>query len=225
MKRLTKNLIEERLKSYIKSDEELLECGWATKGATGFYFIGLTNKRVILERVSISYKTKNTEFIELSNIEAYQPKAGRGDVPEWIKWTDLKIRLQDMGTSTLVLKPSQGKTLYFHFPTVIGFGDNNSAIPFRIAQRIHMMHPEIPTRVVKEKKALKRGKVFLISFLITFVLSLIGVPLLAKAAGNEEWGAGFIGGLVGGSIMGGVVIGGIIALFAPLFKLIWKGES
>lgn len=220
MKRLKVEFVEGKLKEKLKPNEELLASGYANKGVSKHYLVGVTSERLILLRVSaFGFKEKETRFIPLDQIEAYSVRAGRGEYPDWLK-ISVEQALLELTASTLILKLHNEKPVYLNFPAILGYGESNKKGAFKIGKKINELRPNIST-TVPETHPPKNivWKNILISITVVSFIFFIPLSILFYEEGVSWFFPAFII-----SVIIGVIVGGLFGLFYPYFKRSFKGE-
>jgi hypothetical protein len=114
---------------FARPGEELMTVGWAAEKGTRYYYVALTNMRLLLIRLSMFYKVKGEESIELADLEAASMEEGFKYAP-----IDMQI-LSSMLETSLYVKTKDGKKRALRFSRFIGYP--NTEIPGRIVEVLH----------------------------------------------------------------------------------------
>jgi hypothetical protein len=114
---------------FARPGEELMTVGWAAEKGTRYYYVALTNMRLLLIRLSMFYKVKGEESIELADLEAASMEEGFKYAP-----IDMQI-LSSMLETSLYVKTKDGKKRALRFGRFIGYP--NTEIPGRIVEVLH----------------------------------------------------------------------------------------
>jgi hypothetical protein len=114
---------------FARPGEELITVGWAAEKGTKYYYVALTNQRILLIRLSMFYKVKGEESIELSDLEAASMEEGFRYAP-----IDMQL-LSSMLETSLYLKTRDGKKRAMRFNRFIGYP--NTEIPGRIVEALY----------------------------------------------------------------------------------------
>ena len=194
-----------RMESLLEPGEVILAFGMGTIG-TRTVFAAATNMRLIIEKVTITFKTKELESIMYDSLEAIEGRKGESSMPGWAKINVHSAILNKISTSIMIKKPGE-KVSHVQFQPMPLF-KNNSGKGIEIAQAIAMQRPDIKTTIdMKEERKDEPG-------------------CLVRAFKWGAWGG------IGGALIGVVVVrdvGGIIAFLAVGFFLgaviapFWRG--
>jgi hypothetical protein len=115
---------------FLQPGEELLTVGWASEKGFKYYYVALTNQRLILVRFSMTYKVKDAESISLPELEAASIYEGFEYAP-----IDIKL-LSSMVETSLYIKTKDGGKKAFRFPVVLGL--NNKEVPVEIMETLKL---------------------------------------------------------------------------------------
>ena len=197
--------LKTRMESLLEPGEVILAWGMGTIGARTV-LVAATDMRLIIEKVTITFKTKELECIMYDSLEAIEGRQGESSMPGWAKINIHSAVMHKITTSIMIKKPGE-KVFHIQFQFMPSF-KGNSGKGIEIAQSIAMQRPEIKTTIdMKEERKDEPG-------------------CLVRAL---KWGA--IGG-IGGALIGVVVmrdVGVIIAFLGIGFFLgaviapFWRG--
>ena len=197
--------LKTRMESLLEPGEVILAWGMGTIGARTV-LVAATDMRLIIEKVTITFKTKELEYIMYDSLEAIEGRQGESSMPGWAKINIHSAVMHKITTSIMIKKPGE-KVFHIQFQFMPSF-KGNSGKGIEIAQSIAMQRPEIKTTIdMKEERKDEPG-------------------CLVRAL---KWGA--IGG-IGGALIGVVVmrdVGVIIAFLGIGFFLgaviapFWRG--
>ena len=184
-----------RMKSVLEPGEVILACGMGTIAARTV-LVAATDMRLIIEKVTITFKTKELESIMYDSLEAIEGRSGESSVPGWAKINVHSAIMNKISTSIMIKKPGE-KVFHVQFQPMPMFKGNGGK-GIEIAQAIAMQRPELKTTIdMKEERRNEPG-------------------CLVRALKWGAWGG------IGGVVIGAVVvreINGIIAFLAVGFIL------
>ena len=194
-----------RMESHLEPAEVIFAYGMGVIG-TRTVLVAATNMRLILEKVTITFKRKELEYIMYDSLEAIEGRKGESSMPGWAKINIESVIMNRITTSVIIKKPGE-KVTHIQFKPMPLF-KGNSGKGIEIAQSIAMQRPELKTAIdLKEERKDEPG-------------------CLVRAL---KWGA--VGG-IGGALIGAVAVrntGGIIAFIVLGFFLgaviapFWRG--
>jgi hypothetical protein len=121
------------------SGEEIIACGWGMMGMRNV-FVGVTRTAVILEYISLTFKTKELVRIPFEELELVYPVAGDASTPKLMKM-NLQAVVNDAMTGTLLLKTPSERLMNITFNKMPRFGSNNKT-PFEIVDEVKKHRPE-----------------------------------------------------------------------------------
>ncbi len=194
-----------RMESVLEPGEVILAFGMGTIGARTV-LVAATDMRLIIEKVTITFKTKELESIMYDSLEAIEARQGESSTPGWAKINIRSAVMHKITTSIMIKKPGE-KVFHVQFqfmPMLKG----NSGKGIEIAQAVAMQRPDMMTTIdMKEERKNEPG-------------------CLVRAFKWGAWG-GIAGALIGVVVMR--EIGGIIAFLGVGFFLgaviapFWRG--
>ncbi len=197
--------LRDRMELLLEPGEVILAFGMGVTG-TRTVLVAATDMRLILEKVTITFKRKELEYIMYDSLEAIEGRKGESSMPGWAKINIESAIMNRITTSVLIKIPGE-KVTHIQFKPMLLF-KGNSGKGIEIAQSIAMQRPEIKTSIdLKTERKDEPG-------------------CLVRAI---KWGA--IGG-IGGALIGAVAIrntGGIIGFLVAGFFLgaviapFWRG--
>lgn len=195
--------LAERLR--LASGEDIVHCGWGMLGV-GNVFVGVTPTALLLEFITITYKSKELRRIPFEEMELLFAAKGDASTPGFLK-LNLQGAMSHALTGTLLVKVRGEKLLNILFNKMPRF-DNNDGTPFLITEYVGSINESL---VRPPEKADERSR-FSMSGCLTLFAVLTGVfsVVLALLLGYQnEWDEG--------SMIAGGVIGVVLAaIFAPL---------
>lgn len=122
MARITEEDMREKVASFLEPGEEVLTMGWASEKGMKYYYVALTNRRLLLVRLSIMNKVKGEESIPLAELEAASVHKGYKYAP-----LDMKL-LSSLAETTLYIRTKDGKKRAFQFPLIAGLKNKEVAV-------------------------------------------------------------------------------------------------
>jgi hypothetical protein len=105
--------------------------GWAAEKGTKYFYVVLTESRLLLIRISMSYKPKGAESIPLDDLVNYSINKGFKVAP-----IDVMMISKAMETS-LYIKTKDGKKRALRFNAIAGYP--NKEIPVRVIETLDRM--------------------------------------------------------------------------------------
>ncbi|MCK4807305.1 MAG: hypothetical protein KAT09_06650 [Candidatus Aegiribacteria sp.] len=197
--------LRDRMESHLEAGEVIFAFGMGVIG-TRTVLVAATNMRLILEKVTITFKRKELEYIMYDSLEAIEGRKGESSMPGWAKINIESAIMNRISTSVMIKMPG-AKVIHIQFKPMPLFKCNGGK-GIEIAQSIVIQRPEIKTSI--DLKAERKDE----------------PGCLVRAL---KWGS--IGG-IGGALIGAVAIrntGGIIAFLIAGFFLgaviapFWRG--
>ncbi len=187
-----------RMESHLEPGEVILAFGMGVIG-TRTILVAATNMRLILEKVTISFKTKELEYIMYDSIEAIEGRQGESSMPGWAKINIHSAVMNKISTSIMIKKPGE-KVFHVQFQPMPLF-KGNSGKGIEIAQSIAMQRPEIQTVIdLREEREDEPG--CLVRALKWGATGGIGGALIGVVAVRNM--GGIIGFLIAGFFLGAV---------------------
>ena len=124
----TEEGMKEAVSQFLDPGENLVTVGWAAEKGVKYFYIALTDKRLLIIKLSTFYKVKGEESIPLSDLEGCS-------VYEGYKYAPIDAQLiSSMAETSLYLKTRDGKKRAFRFPAIIGL--NNKEVPATIMETL-----------------------------------------------------------------------------------------
>ncbi|MFO7626782.1 MAG: hypothetical protein R6V62_05960 [Candidatus Fermentibacteraceae bacterium] len=207
--------LAERLRQ--ASGEDIIHCGWGMLGI-GNVFVGVSSGALVLEFITITYKTRLLRRIPFEEMELIYAAKGDASTPGFLK-LNIQGAMSHAMTGTLLVKVRGEKLLNILFNKMPRF-DRNDGTPFLIAEYVGSINESL-VRPPDEADARSR---FNMSGCLTLFAVLTGVfsVLLALLLGYQnKWDEGS---MIAGGVMGVV----LAAIFAPLghwIKRIFTGRG
>lgn len=199
--------LEERLRQ--ASGEDIVHCGWGMLGI-GNVFVGVSSAALILEFITVTYRTKLLRRIPFEEMELVYAAKGDASTPGFLK-LNIQGAVSHAMSGTLLVKVRGEKLLNIVFNKMPRF-DRNDGTPFRIAEYVGSVNESL---VRPPDKADARSR-FNMSGCLTLFAVLTGVFSVALAVllgSQNKWDEGT---MIAGGIVG-VVLAGV---FAPLWHWI-----
>ncbi len=197
--------LRNRMESLLDPGEVILAFGMGVIG-TRTVLVAATNMRLIIEKVTITFKTKELEYIMYDSLEAIEGRQGESSIPGWAKINIQSAIMNRISTSIIIKKPGE-KVSHIQFnPMALMKGNGGKGI--EIAQSIVMQRPDIQTLIdMKEERKDETGCLF--RALQWGAIGGIGGALIGAVAIRN------IGGIVG-FLIAGFIVGAVVAPF-------WRG--
>ena len=197
--------LKSRMEALLEPGEVILACGMGTIGARTV-LVAATDMRLIIEKVTITFKTKELESIMYDSLEAIEGRQGASSMPGWAKINVHSAIMNKISTSIVIKKPGE-KVFHVQFQPMPLFKGNGGK-GLEIAQAVAMQRPDMKTTIdMKEERKDEPG--CLIRAIKWGAVGGIGGALIgAVAVGNIGGIMGFLG--------AGFFLGAIIAPF-------WRG--
>jgi hypothetical protein len=129
--KFTEQAMKETLAQFLESGENLIAAGWAAEKGTRYFYVALTDRRILLVRLSMTYKVKGDESIPFSQLEAYSLHEGFKIAP-----IDVQM-ISRMAETSLYLKPTSGKKRALRFSAILGYP--NKEVPLQIVEALDGM--------------------------------------------------------------------------------------
>lgn len=185
--------------------ENVTECGWGTLGVRNV-LVGITPSALVLEFITVSYKTKELRRIPFEELELVHPAKGDASTPAFLKM-NLQGAVGHAFSGTLLVKVQGEKLLNIIFNVMPRFADNHRA-PFRIAEYLSALHPELlkAPDLADAREKFSMGGCLKLFAILTGVLSVVFALLMGFVNGWDE------GAMIAGGGMGLL----LAAVFAPL---------
>jgi hypothetical protein len=126
--RPTEKSMKEAVSKFLEPEEDLVTVGWASVKGVRFYFVALTDRRLLIIRLSAFYKVKGEESISLADLEVCSMKEGS-------KAASLDLQfIEGMAETPLYVKAKGGKERVFNFANILGL--DNKSVPVRIVETL-----------------------------------------------------------------------------------------
>jgi hypothetical protein len=130
MARITEEGMREAVAAFLQPGEDLVTMGWASEKGIKYYYVALTDRRILLVRLSMSNKVKGEESIPRQELVAASVHKGYKYAP-----LDMKL-LSSMAETSLYIRTRDGKKRAFRFPVVMGL--NNKEVPVQIMETLKL---------------------------------------------------------------------------------------
>ena len=130
MARITEEGMRETVNAFLQPGEEVVTMGWASEKGIKYYYVALTDKRLLLVRLSMSNKVKGEESIPLQELVAASVHKGYKYAP-----LDMKL-LSSMAETSLYIRTRDGKKRALSFPMIAGL--ENKEVPVRIMETLKL---------------------------------------------------------------------------------------
>lgn len=124
----TEEGMREAVAGFMEPGEEMVTVGWASEKGTKFYYVALTDRRLLVVRLSAFYKVKGAESIPLGELEGCSIYEGFKYAPP-----DVKL-ISQMAETSLYVKPRGGKQRAFRFANILGL--DNKEVPVEIMETL-----------------------------------------------------------------------------------------
>jgi hypothetical protein len=124
----TAEKMEQAVSGFLRPDEELVTVGWASEKGVRYYYVALTNQRLLIVRLSTFYKVKGEESIPLGELEACS-------IDDSLKYVPVDMAMiSRMAETPLYLKTSDGRKRVFRFANIMGLA--NKEVPVTIVETL-----------------------------------------------------------------------------------------
>jgi hypothetical protein len=124
----TEQGMKEAVSQFLNAGENLVTVGWASQKGVKYYYVALTDQRLLIIKLSMTYKVKGAESIPLSELEGCS-------IYEGFKYAPVDAQLiSSMVETSLYVKPKSGKKRAYQFPAIIGL--NNKEVPVTIMETL-----------------------------------------------------------------------------------------
>jgi hypothetical protein len=130
MAKITEADLQEKVSSFLQPGEQVVTMGWASEKGVKYFCVALTDRRLLLVRLSMTNKVKGEESIPLQELEAASVHKGYKYAP-----LDMKL-LSSMIETSLYIRTRDGKKREFRFPVIMGL--NNKEVPVRIMETLKL---------------------------------------------------------------------------------------
>jgi len=124
----TREKMDEAEEGFLEPGEEVVTVGWGSRKGVKYFYIALTNRRIIIIRLSTFYKVKGEESIPLSEVEACTIHEGFKYAPP-----DMQL-IASMAETPFYIKTKGGKKYEFMFPVIMGL--QNKEVPVTIMETL-----------------------------------------------------------------------------------------
>ncbi|MHB8781792.1 MAG: hypothetical protein ACYC55_10480 [Candidatus Geothermincolia bacterium] len=116
---------------YLEPGEGVHAMGWASEKGVKYFYVVLTESRLLLIRLNMSYKPKGADSIPLGQLAAWSLEEGFKVAP-----IDMQI-LSRMAETSLYFKTTDGKKRALRFANIMGYA--NKEIPVRMVEMLNQM--------------------------------------------------------------------------------------
>lgn len=120
--------MKEAVSAFLEPDENLVTVGWASEKGVKYYYVALTDRRLIIVRLSTFYKVKGEESVLIADLEGCSIYDGFKYAPP-----DIKL-ISSMAETTLYIKTKDGKKREFRFANILGL--DNKQVPVEIMETL-----------------------------------------------------------------------------------------
>ena len=120
--------MNEAVSAFLEPDENLVTVGWASEKGVKYYSVALTDRRLIIVRLSTFYKVKGEESVPIADLEGCSIYDGFKYAPP-----DIKL-ISSMAETTLYIKTKDGKKREFRFANILGL--DNKQVPVEIMETL-----------------------------------------------------------------------------------------
>ncbi len=122
--------MKKAVSEFLEPGEVLKTVGWAREKGLKYWYIALTDRRLIALRLSLLYKVRQEEDVPLDDLEGCSIYEGCEYAPP-----DPGL-LSRMAETPLYLKTREGLKRSFHFAEVLGF--DNRHVPVAIMEALKL---------------------------------------------------------------------------------------
>lgn len=196
--------LSERLRQ--ASGEDIVHSGWGMLGI-GNVFVGVSSSALILEFITVTFRTKLLRRIPFEEIELIHAARGDASTPGFLK-LNLQGAMSHVLTGTLLVKVRDEKLLNILFNKMPRF-DNNDDTPFRIAEHAGSINASL-VRPPEEADVRSRFNMSGCLTLFAVLTGVFSVALAVLMGSRSKWDEGS---MIAGGILGVVLAG----FFAPLW--------
>ncbi len=182
--------LKNRMESMLEPGEVILAFGLGVIGARTV-LVAATSMRLILEKVTITFKSKELEYIMYDSLEAIEGRQGDSSMPGLAKINVHSAVMNRISTSVIIKKPGE-RIIHIKFQPMPKYKGNGGK-GIEIAQSVVMQRPDIKTSI--DLKAERKDE----------------PGCLVRAL---KWGA--LGG-AGGAVIGAVAMRNLPGIIAFLF--------
>lgn len=124
----TEKSMNDAVSKFLEEGEDLLIVGWASEKGVKYYYVALTDRRLLIIKLSAFYKVKGAESIPVSEIEGCS-------IHEGFKHASCDLQsIARMAETSLYVKQKGGKERAFRFVNILGL--DNKAVPVRIMETL-----------------------------------------------------------------------------------------
>jgi len=207
--------LAERLRQ--ASGEDIVHCGWGMLGI-GNVFVGVSSGALILEFITITYKTKLLRRIPFGEIELIHAARGDASTPGFLK-LNLQGAMSHALTGTLLVKVRGERLLNILFSKMPRF-DGNDGTPFRITEYVGSINGSL-VRPPAEADARSRFSMKGCLTLFAVLTGVFSVALALLLGYQNKWDEGSM--MAGGAA--GVVVAAIIAPLGHWIRRMFTGRG
>ncbi|MHB8896301.1 MAG: hypothetical protein ACYC99_14140 [Candidatus Geothermincolia bacterium] len=120
--------MKEAVSQFLEQGEELLTVGWASEKGVKYFYVALTDRRLIIVRLSTFYKVKDAESVPIGDLEGCS-------IYEGFKYAPVDAQLiSRLVETSLYVKTKDGKKRAFRFPKILGL--DNKQVPVEIMESL-----------------------------------------------------------------------------------------
>jgi hypothetical protein len=139
--RLDREALRQRMEKHLESGEALLAWGWASYGFLNV-LMAATDRRLILETIGFTCRTREMESLDYSRLEAVAAGAGDSTIPGWAK-INIENAVMSAMTTHLVVKPLGDAPRHYLFRP-FPFYPENKAAGLELGQAVRSVRPSLP---------------------------------------------------------------------------------
>ncbi len=130
MPRINEEDMREKVTPFLEPGEQVVTMGWASEKGFKYYYVALTDRRLLLVRLSAMNKVKGEESIPLTELEAASVHKGYKYAP-----LDMKL-LSSLAETSLYIRTRDGKKRALRFPLIAGL--KNKEVPVQIMETLKL---------------------------------------------------------------------------------------
>ena len=124
----TEEGMNEAVSQFLEPGEELVTVGWAAEKGVKYYYVALTDRRLLIIKLSTFYKVKGAESIPIAELEGCS-------VYEGFKYAPLDAQLiSKLAETSLYIKTKSGDKRALRFAAILGL--HNKEVPVTIMETL-----------------------------------------------------------------------------------------
>lgn len=136
--------LKRRMESFLDPGEVVISCGMGVMG-TRTVLVAATDRRLLLEWVTITFRRKELQYIMYDSLEAVEGRKGESSRPAWAR-INLESAILDRISTSLLLKVPGERVMHIQFKPMPLFRGNGSRGP-EIASVVHSQRPHVPRTI------------------------------------------------------------------------------